>query len=119
MPTIQITKKINPAQLHDEIVAAVPASVVVRIEPSGDQVALADSLAVFGNGKMRFPDAVPAASVQAVIDAHVPQPSVVLDPGTELDAALAALPAAATVADVVKVLRGQAGRKGRIAARAI
>lgn len=49
-----------------------------------------------------------------------PKPLPLPDPDVELDAALAALdPATATVGDLIAVLRGQRGKKGRIAGRPV
>jgi len=59
------------------------------------------------------------ASEATVLAAHDAGPSVPVDPEAELDAALAALPATASVQDLIAVLRGKAGRKGRAAARGV
>lgn len=49
-----------------------------------------------------------------------PPPPSEPNPNGEIDAALAALdPATATVGDLIAVLRGQTGKKGRIAGRPI
>lgn len=58
----------------------------------------------------------------AVPPPPAPPPDMTLefDPGDELDAALTALdPATATVGDLIAVLRGQRGKKGRVAGRPV
>ena len=49
-----------------------------------------------------------------------PPPLLQADPSDEVDAALAALdPATATVGDLIAVLRGKTGKKGRISGRPV
>ncbi len=120
MQTIAQARANNLSQLMDELIAGVPTFRRTTVEPGGRSAARADSGTVEGTPtriRVTFADNIPVATVQAIINAHVPGRSVAQQgedrtarDRADFEAGVTALPASSTttvLVDLVDYLQGR------------
>ena len=86
MATLEATATVNATQLYDEIVTAVPALAPTPTGPDGKLEAKFIVEQTPEKLLIHVPDEVDLSAVQAVLDAHNPQPVVTVDPVADAQA---------------------------------